>query len=371
VHLVHHCNPELAVLELAWEGQKILDKDGEQPNAIVNVTHATWNPDEEAIFNVAKPPTQIEAEQGLIVLPESVWEDPSLDLHTIANKAAELLSPNAFACAIGPAAKLEDAFRKAKFHQHALIRAEDGSDSALLIVGPQKSWVAPFIGTDFVILEPADLSEAADAVARQLETQLEQLKYHPTRIKWPAASYGPLLKRSRCISLMEVKAPLITDLDAEGFQHLQQFFAAAADVLWVTAKDDPAMFAIDGMARSIRNEDAGTNIRTLHFSGVDRNTAEIILRAATCNTLDHEFTVEDGTVHSARITSDPDLSNRATGREVSVTEQVPLSKGGVARGLEIGELGQLDTLHLVERKDGSGELGDDEVLLKVAYSGLK
>jgi hypothetical protein len=69
-------------------------------------------------------------------------------------------------------------------------------------------------------------------VAEALFKRSESQKYRPLRIQWAAAElYAALLKRTRCVSLMETDRPLLADINEHNFQELQRLMSTATDIL--------------------------------------------------------------------------------------------------------------------------------------------
>ncbi|CAK4034819.1 fatty acid synthase S-acetyltransferase [Lecanosticta acicola] len=271
-------------------------------------------------------------------------------LEKLLEEVKRLLKPLGYLCAIGLAAQLEAALTKSGFHVHATV---PGDSSDLIVTRPNPIGVAQFQARDIIVLESPEPTSTCNALAEEVAKQLEKQGYRPVRVAWPPpASYEPLLKRARCVSLVEVTKPLIADMHRETFAELQRVFTTASDVLWVTAGDDPSLYAIDGMARTIRNEDAATRIRTLHFrSAQGSHVADVVSLAAMSETKDNEFFVaEDGIARSTRIEEDVPFTDRIEGIET--------------------QLCQLDTIHLTENKSVHAELQEDELLVRVAFSGL-
>lgn len=362
---------ECSVLEVS-QGEKLLDiEQDDRLRDVVSHTLATWNGGEARLQSKdAASHLDSKARYDVLILPPT----ESSSIQQLLADSVSRLKPTGFLAAVGDLESLEAAMSKQDLYLHAKMQSDN--ESGLLIAGLSGDWTEVITSTDVVIIEPTEATEIPKTTAELLEQQFEQQRVRPVRIKWSSiSSYLPLLKRARCICLMELGEGLISEINEEDFAELRLLLTTASDVLWVTAGDDPAFFAIDGMARSIRNEDASVTIRTLHLpnSEVGPEMADVIFRTATHNTRDSEFTVDqDGIAYVNRITADPVLSDRVGDQELSVMENTPLGKDGIARKLEIGELGQPDTLHFVQDESvTAGALGDDEVLLQVAFSGLK
>lgn len=144
---------------------------------------------------------------------------------------------------------------------------------------------------------------------------------------------------------MELEQPFIAAMSGTVFEEVKHLLSTASDILWVTAGDHPSHYAIHGMARSICKEDADVSIRTLQLGNNIRSqddaSVETIIKVTTANTKDSEFPAnEHGIVQMSRISADPALSDWASGREFHVKKSSPLGQDGIARRLEIGELGR-------------------------------
>ncbi|EME41547.1 polyketide synthase-like protein [Dothistroma septosporum NZE10] len=266
----------------------------------------------------------------VIALPKGGTFGPDAT-HKLVSTALRLLKPKGFVIANNPGDALEAALLAQGVN--ILVDAQTVRHDRFIIARSNASPTEVAPTGDIVILESEQSFTANDSVPAKLAQQLQQAGYRPIRVQLSAiTSYGPLLKRTRCVSLVELGRPLITFMSKTEFDEVKFLLTY-----------DPLQYAIDGMVLSIRNEDAGIRIRTLHLGNQpeDSSLIESILRVATADTKDNEFsTNEHGVVQVSRISADPILSD------------------------------WLDTLHFVEDKAMSETLADDEVLLQVAYSGL-
>lgn len=264
-----------------------------------------------------------------------------------------------------------------------------------------------------LLVEAQDPSEAASALATALERQLveSQGTKHVVRTTWHALSQEAdslIQPGTRIVFLVEVSTALLHgNLDSPAFDRLKQIIfsaaAANAEILWVTAPGNNSnqnavavKGAIDGLARSVMNEDARVDLRVVHLTEEfpmqdaaeqislllgTRDSAEIrdkefrfdrdhktlfVSRVVPFNLLSgYVDEKQPKTVAMDNVSLSPSPSSSAgDGDTTASTTRHPIR-------LEIGELAQLDTLHFVQDVDNNIELGENEVEVKVLVSGLK
>lgn len=264
-----------------------------------------------------------------------------------------------------------------------------------------------------LLVEAQNPSEAASALATALDRQLVDSKgaKQAIRTTWHELSQDAdsLIKPgTRIVFLVEVStAVLHGNLDSPAFDRLKQIIfsaaAANAEILWVTAPGNNSnqnavavKGAIDGLARSVMNEDARVDLRVVHLTEEfpmqdaaehislllgTREPAEIqdkefrfdqdhrtlfVSRVVPFNLLsEYVDEKQPKTVALDRVSLSPSTSSSAGDEDTTRSpRRRPIR-------LEIGELAQLDTLHFVQDVDSNRELGDNEVEVKVLVSGLK
>lgn len=264
-----------------------------------------------------------------------------------------------------------------------------------------------------LLVEAQDPSEAASALAAALERRLVESQgvKQAVRTTWHKLSQDAdslIQPGTRIVSLVEVSTALLHgNLDVPSFDRLKQIISSAAaanaDILWVTAPGNNSdqhgvavKGAVDGLARSVMNEDARVKLRIVHLTEefpVQDAAEQISLLLGTrelAESRDNEFRFDRDhrTLFVSRVVPFNLLSEYVDEKQpktvamdhVTLSASPSTSAGDgnaiaptIRRSirLEIGELAQLDTLHFVQDVDGNRELGDNEVEVKVHVSGLK
>ena len=225
----------------------------------------------------------------------------------------------------------------------------------------------------FLLTEPRP-SKAAKEFASHLRASLEKESVEVLNLTWGSQQVPDSFD---CISLMELENSKLTNLDEEDFSFLQKVLARSTDMLWVTGFDGPASALATGMFRTLRNESAGSQYRTLALNvnelDVPRHS-NIVSRIAKNQSKDDEFIMEDGAVKISRFVDDSPLIERMSARLQAQNEDietVPLSRVPPGQRLAIKTQGMLDTLCLEADESLNTELGSDEVEIQVKASGLK
>lgn len=198
----------------------------------------------------------------------------------------------------------------------------------------------------------------------------------PKRVRWRTDLED--LNDKECICLMELEKPLLEDIGDEDFAKIQKLVSSPLRLLWVTSLDTPAGALAVGMARSIRNEIAGKQFRTVSIqdksTGTLENLTQLLVQLAITPTIDSEFLEEDGVLKTCRLIEDASLDEivsqtRAEGKDR--IESVPLEKAIGPQKLAIQNQGMLDSICLEADDLAAMALGDDEVEIEVKATGLK
>ena len=231
-------------------------------------------------------------------------------------------------------------------------------------------------GREITILEASSPSHTSQALATQLAFELENHSFRIKRLRWNATVSE--LREKTCVSLMELDKPFLEDLNNEDFAVIKQLILHTSSLLWITALDDPTGGLASGMARSIRNEIPGIQFRTLSVqtSSLDSpdRLAPLIGKLAMTSTSDDEFLEKDGVLQICRVVEDAPMNKElsrwlAEGKDK--IDFVPLGQVNCAQKLAIKAQGMLDTLCLESDEDATGDIGNDEVEIKVKATGLK
>jgi hypothetical protein len=227
---------------------------------------------------------------------------------------------------------------------------------------------------EIVIIQRADAPETSRALAAQVSSSLEQNSVPSRTVTWGRDISS--LNGKKCIALVELETPMLADLAEGDFAVLQQVITQASSLLWVTALADPAGAPVVGLARSVRNEMAGIQFRTLHLSPtsltVVPQTASLVANVATSSTEDVEFREEAGVLQVCRLEEDAAMNEEmANFLSEGKVDLMPLEQAAGPQKLCIRNPGMLDSLCFEADDLASTSLRDDEVEIEVKASALK
>ncbi|KAI0126592.1 putative polyketide synthase [Xylariales sp. AK1849] len=189
-----------------------------------------------------------------------------------------------------------------------------------------------------------------------------------------------------CVLLdFEVDPPL-TKLDHDKFAAMKAFLSRAGGVLWVTSgahDKSPDTALVTGLARTLRNENAGLKLVTLDLDPEtiqdSSESAGSILRVLNSRfgcvsySSDTEFVERDGQIKIPRLAEYTDL-NDLLGSDLTDTPRhphlEPFQQLNRPLRLEVGTPGLIDSLQFADHPNFSGLLGPDSVEFKVKAIGL-
>ncbi|KAE8386092.1 hypothetical protein BDV23DRAFT_187650 [Aspergillus alliaceus] len=191
-----------------------------------------------------------------------------------------------------------------------------------------------------------------------------------------------------CLCLDETSQSLIHQMDTERFYQVRKAISSSKGLLWVvrsaaTDDDVPNASLIAGLARSIRSEDQSKRLITLDLDGERplsaAEAATSIFHVFQCSFRneeegqkgDWELRERDGRLQTPRMIEDV-VANQFIARETkeATPELQPFKQPGRPLKLEIGIPGLLDTLRFVDDPTFLSPIGDDEVDIDVAASGV-
>jgi hypothetical protein len=236
-----------------------------------------------------------------------------------------------------------------------------------IIAKPSRAEHALGIPRVTLLIHASQAHEESASITRVKET-LAARGYHIDIC--PLGSQLPVYQD--VISLLEIDAPLLSDVSSEDFASLQQLIGGlgSSKLLWVMGSaqlepiQDPLYGLTLGFTRSIRAE-LSPSLATLEIDGVDARAAEVIVnvlehiqeRAASVNP-DYEYILRDGAVHVGRY-----HWTKVSGElsEVNNTSEYPLQ-------LEERRNGGSKVLNWVPVSPGS--LGPGDVTIAPAYAGI-
>lgn len=258
---------------------------------------------------------------------------------------------------------------------------EESKEPVSLIVStkPDTSRVKP--ATEYAILSSG--TENSDKLAAVLQSSLCSAGLKASISDW--SSLTELNVRDKyCISLVEWEDPLLANLTSEGWSTLRQIISGSSGTLWITggaAMDcsHPMQSLMVGLARAIRNEDAGVVLATLDIETPDlinvKESSESILKLALDHSrgdsLDGEYALRGKTIFVPRVERTPSV-DAALRRYESKGEPELVSFTGCGRPLKltIKTPGLLDTFRWQEDEKYYEPMPEDWIEIEVKAVGL-
>ncbi|KAH9205133.1 fatty acid synthase S-acetyltransferase [Leptodontidium sp. 2 PMI_412] len=258
---------------------------------------------------------------------------------------------------------------------------EESKEPVSLIVStkPDTSRVKP--ATKYAILSSG--TKISEKLAAALQSLLCSAGQKASISDWSSLT-GSDVRDKYCISLIEWEAPLLANLTSEGWSTLRQVISAASGTLWITggaAMDcsHPMQSLMVGLARAIRNEDAGVVLATLDIETPDlinvKESSASILKLALDHSrgdsLDGEYALRGKTIFVPRVerTTSVDAALR---RYESKGEPELVSFTGCGRPLKltIKTPGLLDTFRWQEDEKYFEPMPEDWIEIEVKAVGL-
>ncbi|EMR67052.1 putative polyketide synthase protein [Eutypa lata UCREL1] len=193
--------------------------------------------------------------------------------------------------------------------------------------------------------------------------------------------------KTRCLAVMELDSPLISNLSAKEFEALKRMFLYSAGTLWLTRGGasidcrNPELNMIAGLTRTIRGEAPEARVMTLDLDpdqgpeepeAIETVMKVFHLQEAPHNS-DFEFAQRDGALHVLRVCPDETLSGLLK-LEQSVKDLLtpqPIKQLGRPLKLELKSTGELDSFYFDDDVEHhSTPLDDLDVEIEVKAVGL-
>ncbi|CAO2653522.1 Nn.00g029330.m01.CDS01 [Neocucurbitaria sp. VM-36] len=221
-----------------------------------------------------------------------------------------------------------------------------------------------------VILESSTASVKARAFSSSVQVTLQQEGHSVLLQSWDETIDAKKCKGKIYISLLELEQPLLDNMTERDFEKVRTVVLNSEKLLWVTRGENPALRMVDGFARCMMSEIAGTKFQLLHLSEATGFQYGHLLTArilqSECS--DNEYREVDGLLHVARIFRSHKQNQRIRHHLEDSTRVETL--GDEALRLSIGRPGLLDTLRFVPDDRMVTPLGDYEVEVQVKATGL-
>ena len=303
----------------------------------------------------------------LIIVSRPVENFKDID-RALANMALMLKADAKLAIIVS---KDVEIFEAALHRKNFKYEKYDQSDEDALIIATAPSGTSSSQEKQVVILESTYPSKSSRLLADQINNELQQQAIRTERTTW--GENLPIKAGSHYISLLELDNSLLEDLKEGDFNLIKELITQASSLLWVTAVAGPANALIAGLARVVRNENAGSQFRTLQVTSATSSEflPGLIAKTSLAKTEDAEFKEENGISLTSRLVEDLPTSGAVTSLLREEVVRMPLSQASKPQKLTIQEPGILDTLCFENDHRASGELGSDEVEIEVKASALK
>lgn len=233
------------------------------------------------------------------------------------------------------------------------------------------------IRQDVVIVQSQSPSEKSLTLAAQLVSSLTSLGYNVSTVPWATSSID-VLKGKACITLAELEVSILHDLKDDDFMLMRLLILEASSVMWVNCLDEPTNSMMNGLARVVRNEVPGIDLRTLNapqkLLSAPEKLSELISRVFRSGSADNEFLIKDGVVQVSRIVEDEILNtklDRLNPQNGKMLDMMPICDAPGPLKLAVGTVGMLDSLCFEQDHVPRLELKSDEIEIKVKATALK
>lgn len=161
---------------------------------------------------------------------------------------------------------------------------------------------------DVTLLLPKRPTQTLKALSGLVTQHLRSSGFHVELAAWPAV--GHATQGRRCISFVELDAPVLDNASPEDLIALQRVASGSKCTLWLSL-NTPAGSIVPALARTLRNESPGLQFRSLQVASpyLSRiaDLGDVIARLAAFNSRDMEFRESHGTLSVPRVSEDAAL----------------------------------------------------------------
>ncbi|KXH30478.1 beta-ketoacyl synthase domain-containing protein [Colletotrichum salicis] len=189
------------------------------------------------------------------------------------------------------------------------------------------------------------------------------------------------LTSATCVVLSELDHSALKDMNDETFNNFKRVLTQSKNILWATrggtsTAPNPDSELVTGLARVVRSERPDVNFLTLSFE--QDATEELIaekcaqvLEAAQAS-VENSFRVIDNVVHVSRLVQAEYMTDHIQNQTGIVSVENKLLKDEASRSLclQVGNIGQIDSLRFEEDALPETPLGDHDVELKTMACGV-
>lgn len=163
---------------------------------------------------------------------------------------------------------------------------------------------------DVTVLLPKRPTQTLRALSGLVTQRLRSSGFHVELAVWPAV--GQATQGRKCISLVELDAPVFDNASAGDLGALQRIVSDARSMLWLSLST-PAGSIVPALAQTVRSETPGLQFRSLQlappYSSRIADLGNIIARLAASDTPDMEFRESHGTLSVPRVNEDAALDD--------------------------------------------------------------
>ncbi|KAI9711735.1 MAG: Type I Iterative PKS [Bogoriella megaspora] len=221
-------------------------------------------------------------------------------------------------------------------------------------------------------------------IVSRLQLQLALAGHTPRVMNWRDISKQDAFEQDVHIFLVEYENPFLHELDLDNFNAMKSMFVRMRNILWITGgggngTNDPGFGAIDGLSRSLRNENGSLKIITLALETLgdcfDRHTDHILQCLETkifhplATDEDQEYVEKSETLGINRLIQAETLQNqlvRQRGNQATSLQKIALCP---PIKLSIRNPGLLGSLEFIEERIHE-DLAVDEVEIRVEAVGI-
>ncbi|PHH63522.1 hypothetical protein CDD81_5803 [Ophiocordyceps australis] len=246
----------------------------------------------------------------------------------------------------------------------------------LIESAPESSSVKQQESRHITLVESANPSTLAQAVAAAVAQRLHHASISTSRFAWGSDTCQ--LKGRQCIMLTDLEAALLKDPSPTDLAGVQSLFSHAEQILWVSGPLGPDAALITGLARTVRNEAAGIQLRTLELADVALADADACADAV-CRVLDQQTTADDefrlasATLQTSRLVEDEERNEELAqmlGRKEKTPVPTAIQEPPQAMKLCVGQVGMLDSVCFEPDALALEPLAEGEVEIDVKASGV-
>ncbi|PHH81292.1 hypothetical protein CDD82_1123 [Ophiocordyceps australis] len=240
---------------------------------------------------------------------------------------------------------------------------------------PKPNGVKHHEAQQVALIETANPSKLAQAITAAVAQRLQDASISASRLSWPCDVSQ--LKGRKCIVLADLETALLKDPSPADLAAVQSLFSHANQTLWVSGPLGPDAALITGLARTVRNEAVGIQLRTLELADVALTDADAcadaVCRVFDAHTSDDEFRLVSATLQTSRLVEDEERNEELAqmlGRKEKTPVASKIQEPPQPIKLCVGQVGMLDSVCFEPDGLALEPLGEDEVEINVKASGV-